>query len=197
VLGQAQEGLIRARSELQRTGHLSLLDDHLDAVMRGLDTEGLPAEESELLLMLGFSHLAATIRNETDLLGSEWRNDVSRALPAAREYRHAPASGALDAAIQQVDDHRRQRREAAQRQRERQPADSAKGNDEEPRKTRKWWKGLGQVVEGASVATVNAGLAVGAFRVPVSPQTATYASVVSVGAGLGKIMSGVGDLWGE
>ena len=66
-----------------------------------------------------------------------------------------------------------------------------------PTKERRWWKGLGQVVQGASIAVADVGMAVGAFKFPVSPETQTYGAVVSVAAGVGTIMNGVGDLWGE
>lgn len=66
-----------------------------------------------------------------------------------------------------------------------------------PRKHRRWWKGLGQIAEGAALAVADVGIAVGAFKLPVSPETQTYGLVVSAAAGMGKIMNGLGDLRGE
>ncbi|MHB8465602.1 MAG: hypothetical protein ACYDH6_23495 [Acidimicrobiales bacterium] len=197
TLDDAHEGLIRAKSELQAAGFLAILDDHIDTIMRGLDPAGLPEEEADVLEMLGFRHLAATVRDETDVVGEEWRNGSSKALAIVGEYRQSPASSSLDSAIHHVHEHRHARREAARREQEAESAGQPTTDMPEPRKSRRWWKGLGQIIEGASLATIDAGLAIGALKFPVSPDTRTYGSVISVGAGFGKIMSGVGDLWGE
>lgn len=190
TLGDAHSGLVESRNILRQSGFLDLVDDHLDTVMRGLDPDGLPDDEAEVLAMLGFPHLAATIRDQVDLLAEEWRNGTARGHTVANEFRQAPASRSLDAAIDQVERHQNERRAAMQS-----AADDV--TPEVPKKERRWWKGLGQVVQGASLAVADVGMAVGVFKFPVSPETQTYGAVVSVTAGVGTIMNGVGDLWGE
>lgn len=195
VLDDAREGIVYARRVLDETGFLELLDEHFDTLMAGLDPDGLPANESDILDMLGFPHLAATIRDETDLLASEWRNGTASGLQVAREFRQRPASGALDYAIEQIGRHRNELREVAQEHYE-----GSQTNQpvlERPARRRRWWKGLGQIVEGTAIAVADAGLAIGAFEFPVDAATRTYGAVISVTAGIGKVANGVGDLWGE
>lgn len=174
---------------MDRAGFLHLLDDHLDVVMRSVRSSGLPEDEAAVLEALGFPELATDIEVLVDLLGDEWRSGSPRAQVVTRELGRRSASGALDSAIAAIEQHREERREGRD-------ADAPRDLPE-PKKERRWWKGLGQVVQGASIAVADVGMAVGAFKFPVSPETQTYGAVVSVAAGVGTIMNGVGDLWGE
>lgn len=189
TLNNAYWGVTEARRQMDRAGFLHLLDDHLDVVMRSVRSSGLPEDEAAVLEALGFPELATDIEVLVDLLGDEWRSGSPRAQVVTRELGRRSASGALDSAIAAIEQHREERREGRD-------ADAPRDLPE-PKKERRWWKGLGQVVQGASIAVADVGMAVGAFKFPVSPETQTYGAVVSVAAGVGTIMNGVGDLWGE
>lgn len=193
VLSDAAEGLRLGKQVLADGGYLSMLDDHIDTVMRGLDPEGLPSDEAAVLESLGFRHLAQVIRADIDLVASEWRNGTARGLDVAREFRRRPVSDSFDQAIEIVSRHRVEYVEYVNAEAD----ESVQPEAVEPRKERRWWKGLGQIVEGAAIAVADAGMAVGAFKFPVSPEVQTYGAVVSVAGGVGKLMNGLGDLWGE
>lgn len=190
TLGDAHGGLVGTRDVLRQNGFLDLLDDHLDTVMRAVDARDLPHDEAAVLEMLGFPRLAATVREQTDILAEEWRNGSAPGLIVVREFRQQSASRSLDAAIDQVERHRTERRPPPQ-------STSVDVTQEAPKKQRRWWKGLGQIVQGAALAGADVGMAVGVFKFPVSPETQTYGAVMSVTAGVGTMMNGVGDLWGE
>ena len=66
-----------------------------------------------------------------------------------------------------------------------------------PKKSRRWFKGLGQISQGAALSIANVALAVGALHFPVSPETQTWGAVASVATGIGTVLSGVGDLRNE
>jgi len=66
-----------------------------------------------------------------------------------------------------------------------------------PRKSRRWFTGLGKIAQGTALSIANIALAVGALHFPVSPETKTWGSVASVATGIGTIFAGIGDLRNE
>lgn len=194
VLSDAEAGLSGVRRVLDETGAAELLDDHLDTLMRALSAEALPGWEANLLDAWGFPDLARTIGARADLLGDEWRNDTASGVTVAREYQRAPVSQAMKAAEERIEKHRSER-SASEGDAEVSPSSS--GSGEPPKKQRRWWKGLGQVVQGAAIAGADIGLALGVLHIPIPQGGETYGVVMSVTAGVGTVMNGVGDLWGE
>jgi hypothetical protein len=194
VLGDAEAGLGAVLRVLDETGFSELLDDHLDTLMRALSAEALPGWKADLLDAWGFPDLARTIRARADLLGEEWRNGTASGVTVAREYQRAPVSQAMKAAEERIEKHRTERQAFAD-EAEVPPASS--GSGEPPKKQRRWWKGLGQVVQGAAIAGADIGLALGVLHIPAPKDGETYGVVMSVTMGAGTVMNGVGDLWGE
>lgn len=192
VLGDAASGMSTLQRVLAETGFSELLDDHLDTLMRALSPETLPGYETALLEALGFPNLARTIKERANLLGVEWRNGSARGAAVASEYRQAPMSLATKMAEESIEKHRAERRAHVDE------ADTAgRTQNEAPEKQRRWWKGLGQIVQGAAIAGADIGLAIGVLHVPIPAGGETYGVVMSVTAGAGTVMNGVGDLWGE
>lgn len=194
VLGDAQTGVSLVRQILDETRFSELLDDHLDTLMHALSAETLPGCEADLLDAAGFPNLARTIQARADLLGTEWRNNTARGPTVAREYQRAPVSQAMKAALENIDKHRTERRAYAEN------AEQASASDEQdgvPKKQRRWWKGVGQIVQGAAIAGADIGLAIGVLHFPIPKGSETYSVVMSVTVGAGTIMNGVGDLRGE
>lgn len=191
VLGHTESGLKSLGQVLDETRFSELLDDHLDTLMRALTAEALPGCEADLLDTLGFPNLARTIQARADVLGAEWRSGTARGASVAREYQRAPVSQAMKFAQESVERHRAERKEHPQS--EGKTENPAKA----PEKKRRWWKGLGQIVQGAAIAGADIGLAVGVLHLPIPAGGETYGVVMSVTAGAGTVMNGVGDLWGE
>ena len=69
--------------------------------------------------------------------------------------------------------------------------------EEVPKKTRRWFKGLGQISQGAALSIANVALAIGTLNLPVSPETQTWGAVASVATGIGTILNGIGELRNE
>jgi hypothetical protein len=199
VLNDAEYGLQNAQAALDASGFLEMLDDHLESVMSAVDPELLPPGEAAVLDYLGFPRLARYVREETDLVGTEWRAGTARGVWIAREFREQPATRMFEVSIERIQRHRTELREHAATN---PPTDQAgrpgaRDVEPQPRKSRRWWKGLGQIVEGATLAVADAGLAVGLYKVQIPEETQLAGTVVSVGAGIGKVMNGVGDLLKE
>jgi hypothetical protein len=74
------------------------------------------------------------------------------------------------------------------------PEDSSK---KIPKKSRRWFKGLGQISQGAALSIANIGLAINVFKLPVSPETKTWGAIASVTTGIGTVLNGIGDLRNE
>jgi hypothetical protein len=66
-----------------------------------------------------------------------------------------------------------------------------------PKKTRRWFKGLGQIGLGAALSIENVALAIGTLHLPVSPETQTWGAITSVTTGVGTIVNGIGELRNE
>jgi hypothetical protein len=194
VLGDAESGLKGVQHVLDETGAEELLNDHLDILMRALSAEALPGWEADVLDAWGFPDLARTIGARADLLGDEWRNGTASGVPVAGEFKRDPVTRAMEAAGENIGKHRSERRES-EGDAEVPPASS--GSGEPPKKQRRWWKGLGQIVQGAAIAGADIGLAVGVLHIPVPKEGETYGVVMSVTTGVGTVMNGVGDLRGE
>jgi hypothetical protein len=194
VLGDAESGLSALRRVFDETRFSELLDDHLDTLMRALSAEALPGCEADLLDALGFPNLARTVKARADLLGAEWRNGTARGAIVAGEYRRAPVSQAMKTAEESIEKHRSERRAYAK---DAEQTSADRGQDGAPEKQRRWWKGLGQIVQGSAIAGADIGLAIGVLHIPIPDGGETYGVVMSVTAGAGTVMNGVGDLWGE
>jgi hypothetical protein len=72
-----------------------------------------------------------------------------------------------------------------------------KPSEEVPKKSRRWFKALGQIGQGVALSIANVALAIGALKFPVSPETQTWGATASVATGIGTVLSGVGDLRNE
>ena len=70
-------------------------------------------------------------------------------------------------------------------------------NGEPPKRSRRWFKGFGQIGQGAALSIANVALAIGAIHFPVSPETQTWGALASVATGIGTVFTGVGELRNE
>lgn len=69
-------------------------------------------------------------------------------------------------------------------------------NDKDKPKKR-IFKGLGNITRGSILTFVDVSLLMGAWTIPLSPETTSVGAVVSITTGIGDIMSGVGEFRGE
>jgi len=161
-------------------GVLDCLDSHFDRILARLRVKHLPKEDLRVLAELG-----STAPRE-DLEGIIYVLRTSR-LRTIQHWSEKPlvrseferAQERLDSEVESLS------------------TESKNSGDEPPKKKRRWFKGLGQVGQGAALTIANVGLAVGAFSFPVSPETQTWGALTSATTGLGMVLTGVGELRGE
>lgn len=63
-----------------------------------------------------------------------------------------------------------------------------------PQKSRRWFKGVGQIAQGSALSIADVALAIGVLKLPVSAETQSWGALASVAAGFGTLLNGVGDL---
>lgn len=66
-----------------------------------------------------------------------------------------------------------------------------------PKKSRRWFKGVGQIAQGSALSIADVALAIGVLKLPVSAETATWGALASVATGIGTVLNGIGDLRNE
>lgn len=154
-----------------------------------MTAEHLPAEEDQLLRAFGFG------RTTDNLDGIIYR--VREAAAARRGlHRELPPSYELEWTRERIEesakDHDRlseieeelavvrgQRRQDSNRDKAEQSTlieqqEDLEQQSETKRKPRRWWKGIGQIVQGLAMSLADSGLAAGILVLPVSPDTQSW-----------------------
>lgn len=70
-------------------------------------------------------------------------------------------------------------------------------SSEVPKKSRRWFKGVGQIAQGSALSIADVALVIGVLKLPVSAETQTLGALASVATGIGTVLKGVGDLRNE
>ena len=161
---------------LDDTGFIDALNAHYDEIVDGLSVEHLPRSEASLLRELGSED------PQRDLMAVIFimKRRRNKAFLADRTR----VENELTRVAKEVNEAGQQMQGVA---------------DIPPhaRKSRRWFKGLGQIAQGTAVSLANVGLAIGWLHFPVSPETQTWGSLASVTTGIGMVAAGAGDLRGE
>ncbi len=76
-------------------------------------------------------------------------------------------------------------------------AKKAKSSFVVPKKTRPWFKALGQIGQGPALSIADVALAIGTLKLPVSPETQTWRPIASVTTAIGILLNGVNELRNE
>ena len=161
---------------LEDAGYRDAVDDHFSEIVAGMTMEHMPAEEIAVMKSLGSDDPDRDLRAVMYMLRIRYSNP-------RREFR--PVTSSLDRGVKELDQSIEEKAENK--------------DDEFPKvsRPRRWWKGCGQIAQGCILSVANVGIALNAVDLPVSDETRTWGSIVSVTTGVGLIMSGVGDLRGE
>jgi len=164
-------------------GFLDAYEADAEGVLGGLHADHLPDIDKEVLREIGTTdadiELEVLVRGARAVLGRTGPNTSERAVSQQLKQAYERTERAAKEVEETI---------------ERAKADQPK---EPPKKPRRWYKGLGQIGQGAALTIANAGLAFGAIHIPVSPETQSWGALVSVVTGIGTILNGVGDLRNE
>jgi len=184
TIAKAESGVRFHNRMAGESGVSDALDSHFEALASGLRQDSLPPQEAEALRSLGFDDVAEHI------------NGIVYAVRTTAQDRgygtnEVPVSRRLTEVEERLDRAEEEHRGMAQESEERQ------SSSEPRRKSRRWFKGLGQIIQGAAMSLANIALAAGMLPLPVSPETRTWGSLASATAGIGTLLNGIGDLRGE
>jgi hypothetical protein len=167
----------------EEAGFLDALEAHADDVLSGLQAQHLPDADREIFREMG------SLNPDMELRALVLR---------AKSSRDRLRQNSRELSIRQQLKHAEERVGEAQQEFERMRKAQQEGPEKErPSKSRRWFKGLGQIAQGAALSIADVALAAGAPQFPVSPETQTWGAVASVTTGVGTILNGVGDLRNE
>jgi hypothetical protein len=168
---------------MEEGGFLDAYEANASAILSGLEPEHLPEVDRELLREMGSSNPDIELRG----LVYQAKASLERAERMSRE-----------ASIrQQLKQAESRLLEATQEFDEKKESKNKERGEDHPKKSRRWFKGLGQITTGAGISIANVALAVGVLKFPVSAETRTWGALTSVTTGIGTILSGLGDLRNE
>jgi hypothetical protein len=199
---RAIEGVRDAERAAWRMAELSgfeqLLDDpYVTDIASGLSSDHLPPVDEAVMREIGSQNprleLHMLVSQGKKLLERGWRLEEgegsrSRRVFVDHEGKRTPWLAEIDHRLsdaqKEIDRFDTQRAEASDTQRE-------------PPRSRRWFKGLGQIAQGAALTIVNIGVASSLFHFPISPEAQTLGAITSVIAGFGSMTAGIGDLRSE
>ena len=164
-------------------GFLDAYEPHASEILTGLQPQHLPEADKEVLREMGSPDPDAELA-ELVFRAKAFREraeQFSREVSVRQQLRHAEEQ--LAKAEQHFDELKK--------------LESEEAVEKAPKKSRRWFKALGQIGQGAALSIANVALAIGAIHFPVSPETQTWGAVASVATGIGTVLSGVGDLRNE
>lgn len=163
-------------------GFLDACESHLREIAEGLAADHLPEAEKDLLREMGSINPEVELRSL--VYGAKTlfeKNDrQSRDFGVRQQLRYADQR--LKEADAEFEEHVKAKKE------------DQESSPEVPKKTRRWFKGLGQIGQGAALSIANVALAIGTLNLPVSPETQTWGAMASVATGIGTVLNGIADL---
>lgn len=180
IINDVENGVRSNNRILKYSGFMDALDAHYEELVDGLRFEHLPEKEVELLRSFGITDPQLELRGQIYLL---------RARRSRRERNSNEL--AVSQRLERVEKELSEARNDLAQQSENQELQKA------PAKSRRWFKGLGQIGQGAALSICDVGLIAGAFLFPVSEETKTWGAVASVTTGVGMIFTGIGEFRGE
>lgn len=168
---------------IEEAGFLDAFEAHTREILEHLQPSHLPDAEEEVLKDMGSINPEVEIR----ALVFQVRASRERIEQSTREH---PVRRQLQDAAERLKATEEDFEQAKKGEKEGQLKETQK-------KSRRWFKGLGQIAQGSALSIADVALAVGALKFPVSPETQTWGAVASVSTGVGTILNGIGDLRNE
>lgn len=176
VVDEVRDGVRRSDHLAEEAGFLDAIEGHYPEIVAGMKLEHFPEADLVLLRDLGSDDPKRDIQAVIHILKARQPPPQFRDQPSIRTEL-SQGEEQLSSAVAEMQ--------------------AGKDKPETTKKSRRWFKGLGQVAQGAALSLADIGLAVGVLQFPVSPETQTWGSLISTTTGVGMIMTGVGELRAE
>jgi len=179
VIDEIEDGVRWNNRLAEKLGFLDAFDAYYDEIVEGLDISLFPESELDMLRQVGFRDPKSDLQGIIYLLKARKKKRL-------RLNKEISMSRQLKKTVEVLSESQKEFKE-----------DENLNEQKKPKKSRRWFKGLGQIGQGAALSISNIALATGVLKFPVPPDTQTYGALVSATTGVGMILTGVGDLRGE
>ena len=174
-----RSGVRTSSNMAKRSGFLDAIDDHFEEIIDGIKPEYFPKEELEVLQKLGSKNPQIELAGIIYLLKAK----QSQLASLIREVRISKQLDRIEEMLLKAEERFEE---------------ESKEEEEKPRGPgRRWFKGLGQIAQGAALSIANIALAAEFLPFPVSAETKTWGAMTSTTAGFGMVLTGVGELRNE
>lgn len=182
VISDTRYGLSFSNRITEEGGFLDAYESHETEILGGLQPDHLPKEDKEILRDMGSINPDAELRGLVYLAKARVRN-------VKRQNREVSIRQELKNCEQELD-------QAEQKFRKGLEMKEPELN-QIPKKSRRWFKGVGQIAQGSALSIADVALAIGVLKLPVSAETQSWGALASVVTGIGTLLNGVGDLRNE
>jgi len=162
-------------------GFLDAYEEHEQEILSCLKPEHLPEADKEIIREIGSVNPDVELRSLVYAAKEKIRERPYREVSVSQEMRNFEKR--LDQAEQSF-------RKVAE-------LEEPEMNNGRPKKSRRWFKGVGQIAQGSALSIADVALAIGVLKLPVSAETATWGALASVATGIGTVLNGIGDLRNE
>lgn len=183
AIGEIEDGLRWHNRLAEEAGFFDAWDAFYDEIVDGIRADLMPESELDLMKQLGFSD------PKTDIEGIIYSIKM-RAKVKHKNNNNLHVSSRLNHVVDELTRAQQDFQESIDELKLEKRKDTIK-------KERRWFKGLGQIGQGAALSIGDIALAVGGLNLPVSAETQTWGAIVSATTGIGMIFNGIGDLRGE
>jgi len=184
AVSETKYSLDFSNQTVEESGFLDAFERHAGDILDGLRPDHLPDVDKEVIRETGSPDADAELAELVYCArGYRVRADcMSQEVSVRQQLRNiAEQVGRIDKEFEEFKNSRK----------------NQEGDGKPPKKSRRWFKGLGQIGQGAALSIANVALAVGVIQFPVSPETQTWGALASVATGIGTIFTGVGELRNE
>lgn len=171
---------------IDEAGFLEACEVHWGEIANGLAVIHLPGADSDVLREMGSPNPEVELRSLV-YRAKQWMERNNR---QSREIRLQQELTYVAEKLKEAHAEFEELEKLLKAEKEQQSKDV-------PKKTRRWFKGLGQVAQGAALSIADVALAIGTLNLPVSPETQTWGAIASVTTGVGTVLSGIGELRNE
>lgn len=162
----------------EESGFLDAFDGHYDEIVEGMKLEHMPRQEIDIMRDFGSEDPEAELSALMYIVKSR-----RKAIKSFNQ--EVTISNQLRQIEEHLDYQRKQMEELEDKE------------EKPPKKSKRWFKGLGQIAQGSALSIANIGLAMGVLSFPVAAETAGWGALVSSITGVGMMLNGVGEFRGE
>ncbi|MCC7052982.1 MAG: hypothetical protein IT355_06905 [Gemmatimonadaceae bacterium] len=172
--------LSRATDIAEDIGMLDVVEEYDGLIIEGMTFEDLPAEDIRALRLLGETSARGALLAAFLQVKRRGTLDVMR---------QEPTISPLVSSLRGIETRLRNAGDAL-----RPPVVPTVGVRHP---SRRWFKGLGKIAQGAALTLADVCMAGGLLTLPVSPETQGWGAIVSSITGIGTVLEGAGELRAE